>query len=187
MSYWAVHGSVGGFFFLFFLLLLPRTTLLLSVSWVGALAVWMTEPLGSVLGSVLYVPLLVVLGIASFAAWVAVPRWLIAILATVYYAETNLVLVVEAWVLAYIFFELQKEAVKNTVAAAKQKAAERRQAGGTQKWWQVLDVSPSASAEAIKAAFRKKAKMFHPDSGQETADPQKFAEIKDAYEKAKKK
>lgn len=48
----------------------------------------------------------------------------------------------------------------------------------------MLDVSPSASAETIKAAFRKKAKMFHPDSGQETADAKKFAEVKDAYEKA---
>jgi hypothetical protein len=47
-------------------------------------------------------------------------------------------------------------------------------------WWEILDVHPSASNEAIKTAYRKKAKATHPDvaPGNEAA----FRELNEAYE-----
>ena len=46
--------------------------------------------------------------------------------------------------------------------------------------YSILGISPMATSEQIKAAFRSKAKEHHPDRG---GDARKFQEIVDAYEK----
>jgi DnaJ family protein A protein 2 len=49
----------------------------------------------------------------------------------------------------------------------------------TQKFYDILGVSKTASTDEIKKAFRKKALKEHPDKG---GDPEKFKEISIAYE-----
>lgn len=47
----------------------------------------------------------------------------------------------------------------------------------------ILGVSPSASREEIKAAFRRLAKLYHPDKNPDNKDAgEKFRQIKEAYE-----
>ncbi len=46
----------------------------------------------------------------------------------------------------------------------------------------VLGVSKTADAAAIKSAFRKLAKKFHPDQSKEPRAKEKFAEVSQAYE-----
>lgn len=48
--------------------------------------------------------------------------------------------------------------------------------------YQILDVEPNATQAEIKKAYRRLAKLFHPDSNQETADHDKIARINAAYE-----
>lgn len=48
--------------------------------------------------------------------------------------------------------------------------------------YKTLDVSPIATAAEIKQAYRRLAKLFHPDSQRETADSQKIIEVNAAYE-----
>lgn len=50
------------------------------------------------------------------------------------------------------------------------------------KWWDVLGVSPRASDEEIKEAYRKQAKQHHPDNG---GSADRMAAINAAYEQAK--
>lgn len=51
---------------------------------------------------------------------------------------------------------------------------------GSRRWYDVLEVSPNASPEVIKASFRAKAVQTHPDApGGSTAD---FEEVKRAYD-----
>jgi len=45
----------------------------------------------------------------------------------------------------------------------------------------VLGVSPEATQEEIKRAYRALARRFHPDSGTEVASPERFREIQKAY------
>lgn len=47
------------------------------------------------------------------------------------------------------------------------------------EWWGVLGVSPDATAEEIKAAWRKLSSQFHPDKP--GGDAQKMAQINAAY------
>ncbi|KAK8801138.1 hypothetical protein WA158_001908 [Blastocystis sp. Blastoise] len=47
------------------------------------------------------------------------------------------------------------------------------------KFYDLLEVSPNASQDEIKKAFRKLAMKHHPDKG---GDPQTFAKIKEAYD-----
>ncbi|CAI9741781.1 Hypothetical predicted protein [Octopus vulgaris] len=47
--------------------------------------------------------------------------------------------------------------------------------------YNILNVSHESSAEEVREAYIRLAKKFHPDSGSENANPQKFAQIQDAY------
>lgn len=48
--------------------------------------------------------------------------------------------------------------------------------------YQTLDVSPAATRTEIKQAYRRLAKLFHPDSNNKTVDPEKIVQINAAYE-----
>lgn len=48
--------------------------------------------------------------------------------------------------------------------------------------YETLDVSPQATATEIKQAYRRLAKLFHPDSQRETSDSEKIIEVNAAYE-----
>lgn len=52
--------------------------------------------------------------------------------------------------------------------------------GGT--WWQVLDVSPHASAEEVKEAYRRLAKTWHPDVNSTPLAAENMARINQAIE-----
>ncbi|MCX7629977.1 MAG: DnaJ domain-containing protein [Geminicoccaceae bacterium] len=49
-------------------------------------------------------------------------------------------------------------------------------------YYRALGVRRSASAEEIRAAFREKARLYHPDSGSPLADEARFAQLVEAYE-----
>jgi len=49
-------------------------------------------------------------------------------------------------------------------------------------YYQILDVSPSASLDLIKRAYRKKAKLYHPDINKAEDAHEKFILINEAYE-----
>lgn len=50
-------------------------------------------------------------------------------------------------------------------------------------WYEVLQLSPDADQDIIKAAYRKLASKYHPDN-HETADEQKFLEVQQAFKEA---
>jgi len=49
-------------------------------------------------------------------------------------------------------------------------------------YYDILGVSKSASADEIKSAYRKLAKMYHPDINKTEEAASKFKEINEAYE-----
>ncbi|MEK0085627.1 DnaJ domain-containing protein [Benzoatithermus flavus] len=53
--------------------------------------------------------------------------------------------------------------------------------GDPRGYYKLLGVHRTASAEEIKAAFRERAKLYHPDSGT-TADQERFRLLREAYE-----
>lgn len=58
-------------------------------------------------------------------------------------------------------------------------AIPERTGGGA--WWEELGVSPNASAEEIKHAYRHKANTEHPDHG---GNPERWARLQECYEQA---
>lgn len=51
-----------------------------------------------------------------------------------------------------------------------------------QDHYEKLGISPSATADSIKAAYRKKAALYHPDKNQSADAPIRFREVQEAYE-----
>ena len=51
-----------------------------------------------------------------------------------------------------------------------------------QDHYEKLGISPGATADLIKAAYRKKAALYHPDKNQSTDAPIRFREVQEAYE-----
>ncbi len=51
-----------------------------------------------------------------------------------------------------------------------------------QDHYEKLGISPSATADLIKAAYRKKAALYHPDKNQSADAPIRFREVQEAYE-----
>ncbi|MFO7958678.1 MAG: J domain-containing protein [Candidatus Brocadiia bacterium] len=49
-------------------------------------------------------------------------------------------------------------------------------------YYQVLGVTPEATPEQIKRAYRRKARLTHPDLQGPEADPEMFRRVKRAYE-----
>ncbi|WP_300443558.1 DnaJ domain-containing protein [Zoogloea sp.] len=48
--------------------------------------------------------------------------------------------------------------------------------------YEILGVSPSAPAEDIKVAYRKAARLYHPDKNPDPAAADRFRSIQTAYE-----
>jgi len=49
-------------------------------------------------------------------------------------------------------------------------------------YYKILQVHPTASQEVIRAAYQRLARLYHPDSNQETGSAARMAEINEAYE-----
>ncbi|MFZ2887164.1 MAG: DnaJ domain-containing protein [Minisyncoccia bacterium] len=201
MSYWELHGVFGGLFFALFLFVLPRLTLFLTTSLWAVFTAWLTIPLGltgylAVIGH----PVALALTLAGWILVFVFPRLPIALLATLLYVRTNPFLVVFAWAFAYVAFEMYRSAIPNAIDAflkgLEKSAGERRQSGQraprgvrekSAEWWKILGVSKNASVEAIKAAYRKKAKRLHPDLPKNKGgNAEKFSKVTDAYNAALK-
>ncbi|MDY7022677.1 MAG: DnaJ domain-containing protein [Cyanobacteriota bacterium] len=52
----------------------------------------------------------------------------------------------------------------------------------TKNYYQILEIRPTATQSEIKKAYRRLAKLFHPDSQQETANHENIIQINAAYE-----
>src|SRR3989344_4837531 len=74
----------------------------------------------------------------------------------------------------------------------KRKQRRKRPAQSTgrrvQQWWDVLGVNPSASADAIKAAYHRVAKVTHPDSAPDgKGDVERFRRANEASQEGLKR
>lgn len=186
MSYWTVHGYFLGFVFIAFLAALPRAAMFFALAVPVGFATWLTEPFGVVGQS--HVPVIFIVG---WIAWFLLPRFLIALLATVLYFHTNPILCIGAWIIAfYAIYEKNKVATERT----QQRHDERKETGQApgwqdtaQDWWEVLRVSPTDSWQTIQDAYRRMAKDTHSDTAKDGGDDEKFRRATDAYNEAKKK
>lgn len=52
-------------------------------------------------------------------------------------------------------------------------------------WWEVLGVTPSASQEEIRAAYRKLARLYHPDTNLRRDARARFQALQQAYREAR--
>lgn len=215
MSFWTAHGYLGGFFFILFLLFLPRVTMVISLALSAGIVAWIVEPFGAVGLTVLPV------AIVGWVAWFLFPRFLIAALATALYWNTNPILCISAWLLAYFILQAKRKAAEKRAqkrqeeqeederVAAEETAPKKKKrtstSGGAQsgqqrkrrpqsagqqaqRWWDVLGVNPSASADAIKAAYRHLAKATHPDSAPDgKGDVERFRKANEAYQEGLKR
>ncbi len=186
MSFWTVHGYFGGLFFILLLAMLPRFTTLVFLALSTGLVAWITEPFGLTGSAAL------LLAIVGWAAWVLVPRFLIAVLATALYWHTNPILCFGAWAIAFVMLDAKQKTAKEKEAGVKGQAktgpaAPNRTRKTAQQWWDILGVSPSASVDAIKSAYRRVAKATHPDTAPDgKGDTEKFRKASEAYQKALK-
>ena len=200
MSFWTVHGYFIGFFFLLLLFVLPRFAMFAFLVLPIGIVSWIAEPFGLTGFAALCVAVL------GWVAWLLAPRFLVAILATVLYWDVNPSLCLLAWLIAFGMLRTKKKAAekmarerheKQTQAEAEWSSAgqgnrTRRppQTAGqrAQQWWEVLGVSPSASVEMIKAAYRAVAKATHPDSAPDgKGDVDKFRKANEAYKRGLKR
>lgn len=58
------------------------------------------------------------------------------------------------------------------------------ESAGPRAWHEVLQLSPDADQDIIKAAYRKLASKYHPDNS-DTGDAARFAEVQRAYDEAR--
>ena len=77
-NFWDVHGVL----FIFFMMIFPRLTLLFSSVAFGGFLWWL--------------------------GFIFAPRFLVAILATVHYLDTNPILCILAWIWAFVFESSEK-------------------------------------------------------------------------------
>lgn len=61
-------------------------------------------------------------------------------------------------------------------------AHQRKQGSSREELYEQLGVSPGASSEALKRAYRHLALRFHPDVNRDPTAPEKFQKIRDAYQ-----
>jgi hypothetical protein len=81
VNFWDVHGV----FFILFMMFFPRLTLLFSSVAFGGFLWWL--------------------------GWIFAPRFLVAILATIHYLDTNPILCILAWIWAFVFETGEKTVV----------------------------------------------------------------------------
>ncbi len=102
MSFWEVHGYMGGVAFIAFLMLFPRIAIFASVP-VGAAGVYVAWNLG-----MHGLPGFIVAAITIFfviLAIMAVPRFVIALIGSFLYGTQNFWLCMCAWMFAYVALE----------------------------------------------------------------------------------
>lgn len=56
-----------------------------------------------------------------------------------------------------------QESRKNDYQKTNNQRESRQESASNKSWYEVLDVSPSASLPDIKAAYKRKISMYHPD------------------------
>lgn len=179
MSFWTVYGYFIGFLFLLLLIVVPRFAMFAFLALPIGIVTWISEPFGLTGFAALCV------AVIGWVAWLSVPRFLVAILATVLYWQVNPILCLLAWILAFGTLQTKRKAAAGQGNRTRQpyKTAGQR----AQKWWEVLGVNPSASIRMIKAAYRSLAKKYHPDSAPDgKGDVDKFHKVKEAYERGLK-
>ena len=166
---------------------------------VGAVA-WIADPLGVTGNAATIVACL------GWAAWLFVPRWLIVFLGIVLYWHTNEYLCLFALAIAWSLFEIRLRPEKLPLGILRffrvlydvlrhperyqERDGESVQTVGqrAQHWSKVLGISNTASAEMIKAAYRRIAKTTHPDVAPDgKGDAERFREATEAYQQALKK
>lgn len=96
INFWDKHGI----FFLIFITLFPRLTLLFSSVAFGGLFWWL--------------------------GFIFVPRILVAVLATMSYADTNPILVIISWFIAFSGESTEKYTLRRKVPAARTPAGQRQ-------------------------------------------------------------